>query len=465
MADKINIVLLAAGKGTRLNLNIPKPLCPFMGRTLVDFVINEVLDFCTSEKLEVEIDLVVGHQKELIIDHVKQNFPDKNIGFIHQKEQLGTGHAVQVYLEQKPNAEKQNLTFIMCADTPLLKKSIFKEMYQVFHSKNLKGIAASFQAHNPTGYGRIVRSNQGFSIVEEKDATDEVKKIQEVNSALYLLSTSHIKENIFDLSSNNKANEFYLTDLFKPEFAVEPILFEDAASFEGINNLSDLEVVEGQARSRKIEALRAEGVRFVDASSVYIHQSVKIGKGSVIYPGVHLMGETILGENCIIEPNCILKNSKLATDVKVLAGCYFEEAQVNSHCQIGPYARLRPGTLVAEECKIGNFVETKKAKLDKGVKVSHLSYVGDADIGANTNIGCGFITCNYDGANKHLTKIGEDSFIGSDCQMIAPVQLGDRVYIGSGSTINKDVPDDGFAIARERQVTKPGMASRFLKKK
>lgn len=465
MADKINIVLLAAGKGTRLNLNIPKPLCPFMGRTLLDFVVSEVIAFCEGEGLEVEIDLIVGHQKDLIETHISNEYPDHKINFIHQERQLGTGHALQVYFEKKEKLENQKYTLVMCADTPLLKQSIFKQMYQRITSSDSVGIAATFETNDPTGYGRIIKHDNGFEIVEEKDANNDQRKIKEVNSALYFLSTEHIKKHIFNLTSENNSKEFYLTDLFKPEFAVEPILFEDKSFFEGINNLSDLEEVERKARQRKLIELRQNGVRIIDSNATYVDNEVEIGKGSVLYPGVFISGKSVIGEGCIIEPNCMVKQSKIGDGVHVLAGSYIEEASVGNHCHLGPYARLRPGTTIAEECKIGNFVETKKANLDKGVKVSHLSYVGDAEIGENTNIGCGFITCNYDGKNKHLTKIGKDSFIGSDCQMIAPVELGDRVYVGSGSTINKDVPSDGFAIARERQVTKPGMASRFLKKK
>ena len=465
MADKINIVLLAAGKGTRLNLKVPKPLCPFMGKTLVDFVLREIFNFCEHEKIEAEVDLIVGHQKELLTEHIETLYKDKKIGLIHQKEQLGTGHAVQVYFENKKNVEGQALTFIMCADTPLLKASIFREMYEQMKASSVNGVAATFMTDDPTGYGRIVRQNSGFSIVEEKDADSTVKKINEVNSGLYLVSTQHIKDNIFNLTSENKANEFYLTDLFKPEYKVVPHLFEESVSFEGINSLLDLELVERHARERKLAELRLNGVRFIDSQNIYLDDDVQIGRGTVIYPGVHIEGKTSIGEDCIIESHCVLKNSIVANSVKILAGSYFEQAEVRSGCAIGPYARLRPGTVVGEECKIGNFVETKKAILEREVKVSHLSYVGDAEVGEGTNIGCGFITCNYDGKDKHLTKIGKDSFIGSDCQMIAPVTLGERVYIGSGSTINKDVPDDSFAIARERQVTKPGMAKKFLKKK
>ncbi len=464
MADKINIVLLAAGKGTRLNMDVPKPLCPFMGKTLLDFVLKEVTEFCHEENFDPQIDLIVGHQKELIEAHVSKNYSSENISFVHQEQQLGTGHAVKVYFEKKKEAVNQPLTFIMCADTPLLKKEIFKLMLKKIREEGGQGVAATFEKDIPTGYGRIVHSKSGFEIVEEKDASADIKRIKEVNSGLYLLKTSHLEENIFNLKSENNANEFYLTDLFKPHFEVTTQCFENGELFEGVNNLIDLERVQKIAMLAKVRSLQMQGVQFLNAESIYIEDDVEIGSKTIVFPNVFLHGKTSIKEGVSIEANVVIKDSIIESNTKILAGCYIESAHVGEQVSLGPYARLRTGTEIGAESKIGNFVETKKAKLDKGVKVSHLSYVGDAEIGENTNIGCGFITCNYDGKNKHLTKIGRDSFIGSDCQMIAPINLGDRVYVGSGSTINKDVPDDAFAIARERQVTKPEMAKKFIKK-
>ena len=466
MADSIGIVILAAGKGTRLKLDIAKALCPIQGKSLIDFVVQELKSFVANEKLNATLSVVVGHLKDEVKHHVEKVFPSDKIQFAWQKEQLGTADALKSYFENDPNAWSRTYTLVACADTPLLTAQDFSKLYHEIHASNeLQAVAATFHAEDPTGYGRILKGENGFDIIEQKDASQAELLIKEVNSGLYIIKTEHIKKHLFDIDSHNKSNEFYLTDLFKQQFAVKPCLFKNAASFLGVNNLVQLEVAEKALQQRKIELLQLSGVRFINSSSCYIEDEVEVGIGTVIYPGVHLAGKTKIGKNCVIENGVIVKDSQVSDEVTLLGHSYLEEAIVESHCSIGPMARIRPGSKIGEDCKIGNFVETKKVELSKGVKVSHLSYVGDAQIGENTNIGCGFITCNYDGANKHKTIIGRDSFVGSDCQMIAPITLGERVYIGSGSTINKDVPDGAFAIARQKQTTKLDMAQRFLKTK
>lgn len=466
MGDSIGIVILAAGKGTRLKLDLAKALCPIQGKRLIDFVIQELETFVTAEKLNAEISVVVGHLKEEVQQHLEESFAKRKIHFAWQKEQLGTADALKSYFDSNPNAWNKTYTLVACADTPLLTAQDFTKLYHEIHASNeLQAVAATFHAEDPTGYGRILPGKNGFDIIEQKDASQAELLIKEVNSGLYIIKTEHIKKHLFEIDSKNKSNEFYLTDLFKQDFAVRPCLFENATSFLGVNNLIQLELAERVLQLRKIQSLQLSGVRFINSSNCYIEDDVEIANGTVIYPGVNLMGKTKIGKNCIIETGVIVKDSIISDDVKLLGYSYLEESVVREDCNIGPMARLRTGSNIAESCKIGNFVETKKVELSKGVKVSHLSYVGDAQIGENTNIGCGFITCNYDGANKHKTVIGKDSFIGSDCQMIAPIALGDRVYIGSGSTINQNVPDDSFAIARQRQTTKPGMAKRFIKTK
>jgi bifunctional UDP-N-acetylglucosamine pyrophosphorylase/glucosamine-1-phosphate N-acetyltransferase len=286
-----------------------------------------------------------------------------------------------------------------------------------------------------------------------------------VNSGLYILKTEYIKSYLYNIDSENKSNELYLTDLFKKGADVRTVVFENEIEFLGVNNLVQLSQAEQELKKIKIENLQLSGVRFLDPSSAYIEESVMIGAGSVVYPNVSLFGRTTIGKNTTLENGVIIKDSSISSNNLLKAYTYIEGAKIHENCAVGPMARIREGSEFDANCKIGNFVETKKASLDKGVKVSHLSYVGDAEIGENTNIGCGFITCNYDGANKHLTKIGKNSFIGSDCQMIAPVTIGDEAYVGSGSTINKDIPDGSFGIARQRQVNRDGLAKKFIKKK
>lgn len=465
MAESIGIVLLAAGKGTRLKVSTAKPLCIATGKTLVDHVLEGVKAFTGNVGITSSLGIVVGHQKEKVQSHLEENYSSQKMQFAWQKEQLGTGHALQVYFEEIKEAWEQDYTLVVCADTPLINAEIYETLYKELKGSSSDAVCATFETSKPKGYGRIDKGDRGFSIIEEKDATTDQRLIKEVNSGVYIFKTAYIKEHLYNLKSENKSNEFYLTDLFSKESNVKACLFDDEQSFLGVNNLIQLEEAERVLSRRKVESLQLEGVRFINSSSVYIEKEVCIGKESIIYPNVTLIGCVEIGSNVTIEPGCVIKNSKISDNTIIKAYSYFEGANIGEKCAIGPMARLREGSEIGDTCKIGNFVETKKAILHKGSKVSHLSYVGDAQIGENTNIGCGFITCNYDGAQKHKTIIGKDSFIGSDCQVVAPIEIGDESYVGSGSTITKNVPSGAFAIARERQVTKEGMASRFIKSK
>jgi bifunctional UDP-N-acetylglucosamine pyrophosphorylase/glucosamine-1-phosphate N-acetyltransferase len=455
MSDKIGIVILAAGKGTRLKMDIPKPLAPIQNKKLIDFVINSV-------KGLGDITLVTGHQENLVRDHTEGVWGNLAIKYVHQKEQLGTGHAVQTYFNQNKNASTYKYTIVACADTPLLTEDVFKSLISALDGK--KAVCATFTEEIPTGYGRIIRGDRGFSIVEEKDATDEQRKITEVNSGLYIFETAFLAEHIKNLDSNNKAGEFYLTDTFKIGENVEAHHFEDKNFFLGVNDLLQLSIAERKLKARLMKELIYSGVRILDLSHTYIY-SPKVGIGSIIHPNVHIDENSVVGENVVIEPGCIIRNSTIEDGVYLKAYTYITDSHIKKEATVGPMAQLRPGSVVGEGAKVGNFVEMKNSTIGKKVGLSHLSYLGDAEVGSGTNIGCGFITCNYDGANKHKTVIGENSFIGSDCQMIAPVEIGNNAYVGSGSTINKNVPDDAFAIARERQVTKEGMAKKFIKTK
>ena len=465
MADKMNTVILAAGKGTRLKNNTPKPLCPALGKKLVDFVVEGVSSFSNKKNVKIILGFVVGHEREKVERHITANFAHLNPTYANQEQQLGTGHALKTYFEKYPSAWESEFTLVVCADTPLIDEDVYCKLYDEIITSGADAICATFTTADPTGYGRIEYEKSAFRIVEEKDTNEEQKKINEVNSALYLFKTSHIKNHINNLDDNNNSGEFYLTDLFKPDMNVRTMQFDDEKQFLGVNNLIQLEEVESILRIRKLNQLMLGGVRVLNSSSVYVEQEVQVEAECVLYPHVSLHGTTRIKAGSIIENGAVIKNSLIDEGVTIKAYSYLEGADISKNCAIGPMARLREGTKIADDCKIGNFVETKKVNLSKGVKVSHLSYLGDAEVGSNTNIGCGFITCNYDGANKHLTQIGKDSFIGSDCQVIAPIKIGDEAYIGSGSTINQDVPDGSFAIARQRQVTKPDMAKRFIKKK
>lgn len=467
MADQIGIVFLAAGKGTRLKRDIAKPLVTALGESLVSYVVKEVDSFAQESGLKASFQFVIGHEKEKVQNHIESSFSHLNPSFVWQKEQLGTGHALQCAFSENSELKNNEYTLVVCADTPLITKDIYERLFTSLKTNKCQAVAATFNAQNPYGYGRIEKSekNHGFDIIEEKDASESQKLLSEVNSGLYIFKTSHVLEHINNLKSENKNNEFYLTDLFKKDYEVSAINFSHADDFLGVNDLYQLEAAENILLKRRLTQLQKTGVRLFKSESIYIENSVTIAPGVDIRPNVSLYGETIVQAGAILEDGCVIKNSVIGENVLLKANSYLEGCKIGENSQVGPMARLREGSVISPNCKIGNFVETKKVHLAEGVKVSHLSYVGDAEIGENTNIGCGFITCNYDGAQKHKTVIGKDSFIGSDCQMIAPVNIGDEVFVGSGSTINQDVPSKGFAIARQRQVTKENMSHKFIKKK
>lgn len=466
MSDSIGLVILAAGKGTRMKVETPKALIKTSGRCLLDYVVDASLKFAESSSLKAEIGLVVGHKKELIEEWLNLHPARNLLKTAWQKEQNGTADALKSCFNDLPHFWNYEYTVVACADTPMLQASEFQTLFSTLKSHpELVGVAATFEAHDPKGYGRIIHGTSGFHIVEEKDADEKIRSVTEVNSGFYILKTKHIKEVLGSIDNKNKSGEFYLTDLFQDKFKVKAVKFPSEVPFLGINTMEQLAEVTSLLKKRKLKELMTEGVEFLNPESVHIDHDVKIGMGTVVYPNVTLLGKTSIGEKVTIESGCFIKNSTIKNNVELLAHSYLEEALVHEKVTIGPMARLRPGADIGSESKIGNFVEVKKSKLAKGVKVSHLSYVGDAEIGENSNIGCGFVTCNYDGVNKHKTKIGSNTFIGSDCQTIAPVEIGNDAFIAAGSTITKNVPDGGFGIARSQQVTKEGAAKRFLKTK
>ncbi len=466
MSDSIGIVILAAGKGTRMKIDTPKALAPALGKPLLDYVVDSALEFAQISSLKAEVGVVIGHRKELL-EEWWNNHPKKaDLKLAWQREQKGTADALKACFNDLPHFWNHKYTLVACADTPLISSGEFCRLFEAFKTQlDLVGVAATFNTDTPTGYGRIVRGANGFHIVEEKDCSPEEKKIREVNSGFYILKTSHVKSVLGQISNNNKSGEFYLTDLFQDNFPVQALAFPSETPFLGINTMEQLSNVSDVIRKKKLSRIFTEGVQILAPDTVYIENDVTIGAGSVIYPGVTLLGKTSIGKNVVIESGTLIRNSTIHDNAEILANSHVEQAIVHSEATIGPMARLRPGADIGPESKIGNFVEVKKSKLARGVKVSHLSYVGDAEIGEESNIGCGFITCNYDGVNKHKTKIGSHTFIGSDVQAVAPIEIGNDAFVAAGSTITKNVPDGGFGIARSSQVTKEGAAKRFLKTK
>lgn len=463
MNKTIGAVILAAGEGKRLKLDAPKPLAPCLDKKLVDFPLKEIQNFFSRNNLTGIKTAVIGHQKEAVEAYISSRYHD--VKFAIQTKQLGTADALRAYFDSSAQTHKFDYTLVICADTPVVSENELTQMYQLLLQENCDAVAATFNEKNPQGYGRIIRGKSGFHIVEEKDASEEQRKITEVNSGLYILKTKYVLEHLKSVDSNNKSGEFYLTDIFKDHLNVKPLCFPNGNVFLGVNNLEQLETVENILRQQKIKKLRESGVRFINSAHTYIDDDVEIGSGSVIYPNTYLTGKTTIGKNVIVEMGAQVRDSFLADNARVLANSILEGAKLHAGAHAGPFARLRPGADIGPEAKIGNFVEIKKSVLDRGVKVSHLSYIGDAFIGEESNIGCGFITCNYDGVNKHVTKIGKNCFIGSDSQTVAPVEIGDNCFVASSSTITKNMPSGSFAISRGQQVTKEDLAHRFIKKK
>lgn len=461
----VGIAILAAGKGTRLKIDLPKPLCPALGRTLVDYVVTESQKFASEAGIAATLTAVVGYKREEVQAHLDKAFPGV-CSFAWQREQRGTADALRAYFDECPANWKQAYTFITCADTPLIEASTFRLLWdEMQRNPSLKACAGTFETATPTGYGRIIRGGTGFKIVEEKDASDAERKITEVNSGFYLVRTEFLRERLGSIGNKNKSGEFYLTDLFSQDSDVEALKCPNAEVFLGVNTLEQLEQCTQILRKRKLSSLMNSGVIMFDATSTYVDWDVQVGPESTLHPGVNLFGSTKIGRGVVIETGAVIKNSEIQEKAEILAYSHLEKAFVRAGAHVGPFARLRPESDIGSNAKIGNFVEVKKSKLAAGVKVSHLSYVGDAEIGEETNIGCGFITCNYDGVNKHRTKIGKNVFVGSDVQVIAPLEIGDDAFVAAGSTATKDVPSGAFGIARSPFAVKEGMAHRFLKKK
>ena len=442
----ITTVVLAAGKGTRMKSRLPKVVHPVCGVPMIAKVLDAA-QHAGSEDLRV----VVGHGRELVEPIVK--FYGGQCFF--QIEQRGTADAVR-------SAEIDSMEGDVCilnGDHPLIRAEDLRNFISDFREQGADISVVTTEVESPGAYGRVVRSGGHLhAIVEAKDATTETLKIKEINTGLYVVRSEALKELLPLIKNQNSQGEFYLTDLIS--LAIENrkkvvTLKGRPHVAYGVNDQRELAEASRILFRSKAEALMLEGVTIMDPNHTYIEESVLIGPSTVIFPNVYIRGKTKIGSLVTIEPNCFIVDSIIADQTEVRAGSYFESATVAHACKIGPYARLRPETVVGPEVHIGNFVELKKVKMGARSKANHLAYLGDAEIGEDTNIGCGTITCNYaTDRKKYVTKIGSHVFVGSDSQFVAPVKIGDHAIIGSGSTITKDVPARALAVARGRQVIK-----------
>ncbi|CAN5951495.1 unnamed protein product [Sphagnum jensenii] len=469
-----SVVILAAGLGKRMYCTLPKVLIPVCGRPMLFHILDQVS--IVSKNARVAI--VVGHQKEKVIEQVlAQKFPLK-IDFVEQREQKGTGHAVKCAMESawgKDTVSKKENVLVLPGDLPLVTSELIQEMMEPLRKGSvLKLLTANLS--DPFGYGRIVRKGKKGSvlrIVEEKDATLREKLIQEVGVSIYTFQSLFLASGVAGLKNDNAQKEYYLTDLISLAVSkkrlVDTTAWDSPEDVRGVNNPYELSQAAEILNSRVIKKHALAGVRFICLKTCRVEPTVKIEQDVTIYPGAILEGNTSIETGSVIGPHVYLKNMEIGDHVEIKTGTVAEDSIVHSKVKIGPYAHLRPESTVNEGSKIGNFVELKNTSIGENTSISHLSYLGDASVGSNVNIGCGFVTCNFDGriidgSRKHKTTIEDDVFVGSDCQTVAPVTLKRGSFVASGSTITETVEEDSLAIARARQVNKPGYAKKLREK-
>lgn len=436
------VVILAAGQGTRMRSKLPKVLHPVAGKPMVQHVIDK------AKLLEADrIHVVIGHGAE----QVQARIADSTLNWAIQEQQLGTGHAVA---QAMPAINEDSIVLIAYGDVPLVATEILAALVQAANSTTLALLTVHLP--NPTGYGRIVRVDGEISeIVEQKDADDNQLLITEVNTGIMAVSAKKLNQWLPSLSSENAQQEYYLTDIIamavKDGMQVKAQHPQTALEVEGANNRQQLATLERFYQQQQATQLMLGGATLADPSRVDVRGTMTIGQDIFIDINCVFIGDVNIADDVSIGPNCIIENSTIGAGTIIKANSVLENAQVGEQCDVGPFARLRPGTVLAEKAKIGNFVETKKATIGPGSKVNHLSYIGDTVIGMAANIGAGTITCNYDGANKSLTKIGDGAFIGSNSALVAPVNIGKNATIGAGSTITGNVADGQLSVARGKQ--------------
>lgn len=436
----LNIVILAAGKGTRMQSVIPKVLHRLAGKPLLAHVIDAAKALNPSK-----IVVVYGYGG----DAVPKAFTLEDITWVEQREQLGTGHAV---LQAVPHLDDEGTTLILLGDVPLLNLQSCLSLLEKTEALGLLTVTKQ----NPTGYGRIVRNPQQqiLAIVEHKDATDAQKAIAEVNTGIIAVNNKNLKAWLSKLSNDNAQGEYYLTDIVamavNDGLNVVAEITHDEASVEGVNSKADLAGLERVYQSRYAQTLMQAGTTLADPNRIDVRGSLTVGKDVEIDVGCIFEGQVTLADGVRVGPYCVIMDSSIGPETVIAAFTHIDQARVESHCRIGPYARLRPGAEIADEAHVGNFVEIKNSQVGSNSKVNHLSYIGDATIGKNVNIGAGTITCNYDGVNKYKTVIEDDVFIGSDTQLVAPVVIGEGATIAAGSTITKNAPAGQLTFCRAK---------------
>ncbi len=443
----LSIVILAAGQGTRMRSDLPKVLQPLAGRPLLGHVLD-----CAHELGADDIAVVYGHGG----DAVRDAFPGESVRWVLQAEQLGTGHAVEQAMPDTPDG---NRVLVLFGDVPLLTADTLRGQLDATGADELSVLTVDLD--DPTGYGRILRDGDRVTgIVEQKDATPEQLEVNEINTGVMVIPAAPLKAWLSSIGNDNAQGEFYLTDVVglavNDGVAVRAVKADSAVEVMGINDRRQLAEAERALQARRVGELMTAGVGFADPARVDIRGTLTCGKDVFIDVNAVFEGDVVLGDGVTIESNNVIRDSRLGSGTVVHPNCHIESSVAGANCEIGPFARLRPGADLADRVKVGNFVEIKKSRVADGSKVNHLTYIGDTEIGTGVNVGAGTITCNYDGANKHMTVIGDNAFIGSGVNLVAPVEVGAGATIGAGSTITKAAPADQLTVERSKQITVEG---------
>jgi len=454
-SPRVAIAIMAAGKGTRLKSRLPKVLHEVGGKPLLAHVIAAAARVVPPS----DIFAIIGHEA----DRVRAAVSATGVDFVEQAEQRGTGHAVMVARDVLSSYDH---VIVLSGDAPQITPQTIARLLNFHLDQQAAMTLLSAELDPPTGYGRVLRKNprsdEVRAIVEEKSATPAQKKLREINAGFYVFDAPQLFSHIGKLSTNNAHAEYYLTDmaevLRKDAGRVVVWKTENSAEILGANTRAELSLIDQQMRMRKCQELMADGVTIFYPETCVIDSEVTIDADTVVEPFVQILGHTKIGAECRIRSYSVIRDSEIADGVLVRPGCILDGARVARNAILGPYSHLRPESQIGEGAHVGNFVETKKITLGKGSKANHLTYLGDAEIGAGVNIGAGTITCNYDGVNKNTTVIEDGVFIGSDTTLVAPVRVGKGAYVGAASCITDDVPEDALAVARARQVTKEGWA-------